>query len=378
MQARIIPDCGASVYSNWLVPFGYDDNGTGSEHGNYSCTVEDLDGDGFYGNLSFNLITTFAPLLTDTLPFAIFPEHILGDPTNHGFTAGVFDPDTNWQVAPSDWSSHSYNTGRTSDPGGLPGPIGCGPMIFKEYDAGATTITLEKFDGIMWDNDTSAWVANATNKYYEFKDGKWADMPTTATVIVASMDSALADMKDGDVNIMDPQFTMSNILSELQADAAITPVLTPETGWQSIYMNPKFVEDGVYHLDKKGVRHAISHVVPREDIITYLMNGLGLPGFTPVPITSWAAILEADMLTYKKTVTGTTGSINPEENATTAYDEYDLDVAFTWLDTEGYDTTAWREWTVSGEESTTAPGFELLVLTLSFIAVGLIARKRRN
>lgn len=378
-QARLTPDCGASVYSNWLVPFGYDDNGTGSEYGNYSCTVEDLDGDGFYGNISFNLITTFAPLLTDTLSgLTLFPEHILGDPTDHGFTGGVFDI-SKWQVAPSDWAEHSYNTGRTSDPGGLPGPIGTGPMIFKEYNAGSTTITLEKFDGVMWDNDTGAWVANATNRYYEFKDGKWDDMPDTATVIVASMDSALADMKDGLINIMDPQFTMSNILSELQADAAITPVLTPETGWQSIYMNPKFVQDGVYHLDKKGVRHAISHVVPREDIITYLMNGLGLPGFTPVPITSWGAIQESEMLTYKKTVVGTDGVITPEENATTAYDEYDLDTAFTWLDTEGYDTTLWREW-ASGDQDDggTTPGFEFLAISLSFIVVALIARKRRN
>ena len=75
------------------------------------------------------------------------------------------------------------------------------------------------------------------------------------------------------------------------------------------------------------------------DIINYLMNGLGLPGYTPVPIPSWAAIPEANMLAYKKTVAAADGSC-PEADATTAYDEYSTDLAFDWLDSEGYDTTA--------------------------------------
>ena len=33
----------------------------------------------------------------------------------------------------------------------------------------------------------------------------------------------------------------ANVLEELQESDAIQPVLSPETGWQSIYMNPKFV-----------------------------------------------------------------------------------------------------------------------------------------
>jgi ABC-type transport system substrate-binding protein len=386
MQMRLVPDSGASVYSNWLVPFGYDDNATAavdghSYHGNYSALVEDKDSDGFFEHISFHMMDTFAPLLTDTLGFSIFPEHILGDPVNHGLTGGpgtlTFDPDATWICAPTDMDSHSFNTGRPSDPGGLNGPIGVGPVYFEAYDASAGTITLKKFDGKMWDNATGTWVDNATNRFYEFKDGKWTNMPEQATVIVASMDAALADMKTGDVNIMDPQFTMSNILEELQADAAITPVLTPETGWQAIYMNPKFQQDGVYHLDKKGVRHAISHVVPREDIITYLMNGLGLPAFTPVPITSWAAIPEQEMIDYKKTLLGSDGTTTPEENATTAYDEYNLDVAFTWLDSEGYDTAAWREWTDRPEETTQAPGFEILAATFAVVAIALISRRRR-
>jgi ABC-type transport system substrate-binding protein len=374
-QSQLIPAIGVSTYSNLLVPFGKD-NLTTKQHGNYSFAVTDPGGDGFFEHINFSLATTFAPFETDYVGTSIFPEHILGDPVNHGFVSGVFDPVATWQVKPGDWRSHSTTTGRTTDPGGYAGPIGCGSMVFESFDSTSSQITLKKFEDIKWDNATGAWVTDTIDHW---NIANLDEMPDQAKVIVASMDSALADMKTGGVNIMDPQFTMANILDELQTEATIQPILSPETGWQSIYFNPKFVEDGVYHLQKKGVRHAVSHVVPREDIITYLMNGLALPGYTPVPITSWGAILDTEMLAYKKTVTATDGS-TPESGATTAYDDYSITKAFDWLDTEGYDTTAWRAY--EAEEPTTAAptaGFELLMATLAIMGVAfLFDRKRRR
>jgi ABC-type transport system substrate-binding protein len=372
-QARLVPAIGASVYSNLLVPFGTDNKTAMS--GNYSFVVEDKDSDGFFESISFQFVDTFAPWMTDYLGSLIYPEHILGDPANHGFDGSGDFQISQWLVQPTDWSTHSTSTGRTTDTGGYAGPIGTGSQVFKSYDGTTGIVTLEKFENLMWSG--SAWVANATNDHYLVKDGGLTDMPQTATIITTSLDSAIADMKDGDINIIDPQFTMASVLEELQASAAIQPVLSPETGWQSLYMNPKFVQDGVYHFQKKGVNHAISHVVPRNDIINYLMNGLGVPGYTPVPITSWAAIPEADMLAYKKTLEATDGS-TPEADATTAYDEYSLELAFDWLDTEEYDTTAWREYAASLEGGTGAPGFEFVAATLSMLGVALFALRRRR
>jgi ABC-type transport system substrate-binding protein len=374
-QAQLIPAMGASTYSNNIVPFGMDDKA--NKHGNYSFTVTDEDNDGFYEHLNFTMNVTYAPFSTNVLGASIFPEHILGDPVNHGYlTNGDFDPDATWIVKPGDWRSHSTTTGRTTDPGGYAGPISCGSMVFESFDSTASQITLKKFENIRWDNATGAWVTDNTVSHWNIAN--LGDMPDQAKVIVASMDSAIADMKTGGVNIMDPQFTMANILDELQTEASIQPILSPETGWQSIYFNPKFVEDGVYHLQKKGVRHAVSHIVPREDIITYLMNGLALPGYTPVPITSWAAILDTEMLAYKKTVTATDGS-TPESGATTAYDDYSITKAFDWLDTEGYDTTAWRAYE-SEEPTTAAPtsGFELLMATLAITGAAVIFDRKRK
>ena len=336
-QAHLIPDLNSSQYSNLVIPFGTD-NKTG-KHGNYSFTVTDPNGDGFFENIVFNFIQPFPPFVTDYLGWPLLPEHILGDPVNHGLDLnGSFDFVNLWNVAPSQWKYHSTTTGRKLDRGGYAGPIGCGSMIFKNYDSDKGEISLEKFKDIRWDNETSTWVTAPGISHWNIDN--LDNMPNTAKIIVTSMDHAIDDMKTGEVNIMDPQFTMANILGELHAEASVQPILSPNTGWQAIYFNPKFVEDGVYHLQKKGVRHAISHVVPRDDIITYLINGLGVPGYTPVSITSWGAISEADMLAYKKTVTASDGT-TPESSATTAYDEYSFQLAFKWLESEDYDVPYW-------------------------------------
>ena len=338
-QAQLIPQVAASIYSNVLVPFGMD-NKT-ARHGNYSFTVTDANNDGHDERINISLSATFAPFEGDYVGQNFYPEHILGDPVNHGFnpTTGDFDPVNQWIVAPGDWGSHSTCTGRTSDPGGYPGPISIGPLIFKEFDTTTGFVTLEKFNQTRWDNATSQWINDPNVSFWNIDD--LDKVPDTAKVIIATMDSALADLKTGGVNIMDPQFTMANILDELQAEPTIQAVLSPETGWQAMWLNPKFEQDGVYHLNKKGVRHAISHIIPRQAIIEKLLHGLGCPGYTPVPITSWAVISEADMVTYKKTLKAIDGS-TPELSITTAYDEYSPTLAFDWLDTEGYNTISRR------------------------------------
>ncbi|MHA1444554.1 MAG: ABC transporter substrate-binding protein, partial [Candidatus Hodarchaeales archaeon] len=350
-QARLIPEIYSSVYSGLLVPFGIDNKTAMS--GNYSFVVDDKDTNGFYESISFQFVDVFAPWTTDYLGSLIYPEHILGDQSDHGFDgSGNFDV-SQWFVQPGDWATHSTSTSRTTDAGGYAGPIGTGPMIFKEYDQGTGIVTLEKFENMIWNG--SDWVTEGDDDYYNIAN--LADMPRTATIIISSLNAAIAEMKTGDINIIDPQFTMASVLDELQAADAIRPVFYPETGWQSLYMNPKFVQDDVYHFQKKGVRHAISHVIPRTDIIAYLMRGLGLPGYTPIPITSWAAISEADMLAYKKALAATDGSF-PEADATTAYDEYSINLALDWLETEGYNIDYFRS--LQKNETTPPSLFELL------------------
>ncbi|MFX0123837.1 MAG: ABC transporter substrate-binding protein, partial [Candidatus Hodarchaeota archaeon] len=144
-----------------------------------------------------------------------------------------------------------------------------------------------------------------------------------------------------DVNILDPQFTMGTILDELQADPAILPSLTAAPGWQAFCFNPKFIvktplSDFDRPFNHRGFRHAVSHIIPREDIINILLAGLGTEIFSPIPITSWAAIPPDEFLLWKRTYEAP-GGHKLEWDATTPFDDYNITRALEYMSSEGYD-----------------------------------------
>ncbi len=370
-QAPLIPPVGASQYSYLIGSFGMD-NKT-AKHGNYSFTVTDENSDGFYEHINFTLGRISPSFETNYVGMYLFPEHILGDPVDHGFNSnGDFVPNEKWNVKPKDWRHHSTTTGRKNDPGGYTGPIGCGSMVFKEYDSTTGKITLQKFKDIKWDNISSQWVSAPGFSHWNID--KLDNMSDIAKVIVLNQDNTLSSMRTGEINILDPYYNLNNIYDELRVEDTIQTVFLTEEGWQSIFLNPKFEQDGIHHLAKKGVRHAISHLVPREDIITYLMNGLAYPVYSPVPHTYWEAISEDELIAYKRSLEASDGT-TPESTATTAYDEYSVRLASDWLDTEGYNTTEWREYSYEPPEDNPFPKVvdtTPLILGLLFISVVLI------
>ena len=163
--------------------------------GNYSFVVDDKDINGFFESISFQFVDVFAPWTTDYLGSLIYPEHILGDQSDHGFDINGDFNVSQWLVQPADWASHSTSTGRTSDAGGYAGPIGTGSMIFKEFNPNTWIVTLEKFENMIWNG--SDWVTEGDNDYYNIAN--LADMPRTATIIISSLDAAIAGMKIGDI-----------------------------------------------------------------------------------------------------------------------------------------------------------------------------------
>ncbi|MHA2239821.1 MAG: hypothetical protein ACXAB2_15880 [Candidatus Hodarchaeales archaeon] len=80
---------------------------------------------------------------------------------------------------------------------------------------------------------------------------------------------------------------------------------------------------------------------------------MAAPGYTPVPVTSWGAISEEKMVEYKRSVQATDRSY-PLSEASTAYDQYSLELAFTWLETEGYDVDLFKDFYLN---KTTIPTF---------------------
>ncbi|MFX0152809.1 MAG: ABC transporter substrate-binding protein, partial [Candidatus Hodarchaeota archaeon] len=346
--------------------FGEDDKI--QHHGVYAFEVKDLESDGFFETILFSFENNQTTYLfeSDVLGLYLVPEHILGDPINHGFntTTGDFNASENWLVPPSEWADHSYNTGNSLDPGGLNGPIGCGSLVFEHYYPYNATAILKKFENLQWANTTGEWVSNTTNDHFLIKTGKLNNMPTTVKIVSMDLLSAVEAMKTGDVNIADKTMLYNykslnlfqntySLLKSLKADSSIQTISSVAWygGCQWMYLNPKFTTSSQLGsadkpFNKKGVRHAISHIVPRELIFEKLCGGYGALGgpMPAIPNIAWGVLSDEEWIAYKRTLKATDGSC-PETDATTALDNYDREVALDWLETEGYDVSAWRSWT---------------------------------
>lgn len=347
-QALLLPDIPHSFSKDVRAIFGADDKV--NQSGLYAFVVEDTDADGFYESLTFHLTNQAVDFETSYLGFHLFPEHILGDPSNHGFnTSDYLDPNNTWLVPPSEWVHHSFNTGNPNDPGGLNGPIGCGSMIFKEYSSSTGRISMEKFANIQWDHISRKWVANDSNDHYFIKDGKLNKILHTVEINEMPLDDAIEELKAGNVNILDYEnYLLAPKYSELKTESTIQIGYDPGSTWQALFVNPKFTTTtqlGVNDrpFNRKGVRHAISHVIPRLEIINKLENGLGTVVHTPIPLNSWAVLPADEMLSNKQMIMASDSSYL-EADATTAWDTYDRQLALDWLESEGYDVTVWRNW----------------------------------
>ncbi|MFX0182279.1 MAG: ABC transporter substrate-binding protein [Candidatus Hodarchaeota archaeon] len=366
-QAVLTPQVKAPEFSRLKKAFGEDDKA--NHHGVYSFIVEDKNNDDHFEHISFQLNAPYGALELQYIGgLPILPEHILGNQINHGYNAkGHYDPIGEWSVPPLDWKLHSYNTGRTSDPGGLTGPIGTGSMVFKSFNPSTSDIILEKFENIQWNQTNRKWVANDSNDHFLVKDGKLNTMPKIAKIKAMSSYEGFISMKNGFINVMDPKFYMRTVYEDIQTETTIQALNTIGTAKQALFFNPRFKQDGIWHLNKKGVRHAISHIIPREEIIEEYLRGLGVPAYTPIPRKSWAAIPEADLLSYKKTLTASDES-TPEKNAKSAYDEYNITIALNWLTSEGYNVEPWRNPTSS---TTADSSTDISSTTDLFTTVGL-------
>jgi hypothetical protein len=345
--------------------------------GIYSFNVIDEDGDNFNETISFNFVNELLPVgigqyqVRSNLDFEridlltpLLPVHILGDPINHGFNStGDFDPINQWIVPLAEWRNHSYNTRDPSDPGGLNGPIGCGPLIFKIFDPDNGIITYQKFEDIQWDNISQVWDAlNTSSDHFLVKASKLDSMPTIFRIIATDLDSALNGIKTGEINIVESSYfrnlspkknnltDLIYVYEELKAEGTIKLINSANwIGYQIIWLNPKLTTstelgENDRPFNKKGVRHAISHIIPRELINEKLRGGFTEPAYTPFAWNFWGSLSVEEMIAFKKSLQSTDGSY-PEANAIAAWDSYDPQLALDWLETEGYDVDEWRLWT---------------------------------
>ncbi|MFX1253667.1 MAG: ABC transporter substrate-binding protein [Promethearchaeota archaeon] len=249
----------------------------------------------------------------------LFPEHIL--------ELGTVRKDGS--VAPSDyasWASDDWNVGTRSAPYTGPAVIGTGPYVLVGEDSISQTVTETK--NPYWHLKDEPAYANMFDKYIY----TW----------ITSKDAALIALEQGEIDLMDPQFHAEKDYPVMQHKPGIFIQKSLDWGCQTVGINTAYGAGGPHGLQDLNVRLAISHIVPRQDMVDYLLGGLGQTAFMHFPLQNPFYPSGVEPITYNFTK------------------------ALEYMEAAGYDMTAF--WTT--ETTTGIPGFETLAF---FVALGGMA-----
>ncbi|MFX0065542.1 MAG: ABC transporter substrate-binding protein [Candidatus Hermodarchaeota archaeon] len=189
----------------------------------------------------------------------LMPQHIL--------TLGMIRADGT--VAPTDyadWNTDDWNLGRRT--GGHTGPavIGNGPYIlWPGEDLNEQTVTETK--NPYWHLTAEPSYSNIFDKFIY----KW----------ITSKDTALTALEQAKIDLMDPRFHADKDYPDMKNKSGIAVLKRLDWGYQTLGYNILHGAGG--KLANKWVRLAIAHMVPYQDIVKYLLGGLGQANFAPFP-----------------------------------------------------------------------------------------------
>ena len=202
--------------------------------------------------------------------FAPAPKHILEK----------YAPET-WDSIPystaSEAVTYTWNTNVYGGSGSYKavGPVGAGPYYMESFDFTRNLATLKKFNNY--------WNATGLEALGQFT------VETYKVVWISEKDAAIAALKNGEVNLLDNNYQLASDKATLEAMGA-TVCIAPELGWQEQAFNmrhPVFgtgVDTPVGKSDPskaadaaRHVRTAISHLIPREQIVNQLLDGSAYP-----------------------------------------------------------------------------------------------------
>ena len=245
-------------------------------------------------------------------PYAYFVSSILAE--GYGFMV----PKHILEDVPYDeWRSHPFNTGEGSYAAGNGqtwyGPLGTGPYWYAGYDP--TTFT-----NFMTRND-DYWNAQTLMNAGLFGIEQYV------VVFIEGSDAAITALKTGEVDVLDSQYALQTKLDSIEEPWGDW-VAYDAFGVQELGVNmrhpilgtgvdtPLGQEDPSRAAEAaRYVRQAISHLIPRQDIIDTILDGYGTPAVT-TPITTLTAGYDTSLEPYT----------------------YDLELAKSLLAAAGYDT----------------------------------------
>ncbi|MFX0090319.1 MAG: ABC transporter substrate-binding protein [Candidatus Hodarchaeota archaeon] len=219
--------------------------------------------------VQFHLTTIYADLFIEFACACIVPQHILDATYDAGYGPGVRKDGTS---VPSygDWDTDDYNLGkRTSSDTTHAATIGNGAYIlYPGKNEFLQTVTLAKNPHYFKDNDTEYWQPLVQRRPDEY-----------VYTWIPNKDVAEIALENGLIDIMDIGYAAERDFAVMKTKPGITTATELDWGYQTMGYN--ILNGAGGKLANKWVRLAISHMIPRQYIVDYLLGGLGQPSFVP-------------------------------------------------------------------------------------------------
>jgi len=223
-------------------------------------------------------VTATLPVVANGKPYGYFEPYLLSF-ANNIIPMHIFE-----NVAPADWANTPMNTGQgsiTIKGTTYYGPVGTGPYMWKQdsYDATAQTIHLYKYDNY--------WNASGLEAMGLFQ------MKDYYIRFIADKTSALAALKNGEVDMLDYNYQMQTDIPTIGSWGKVinlNGVGRQEFGYNMQHpifgtgvQTPNGIKDPANAATyARYVRIAFDYAVPRDLIISNLLAGYGTPGVTPM------------------------------------------------------------------------------------------------
>ncbi|MFX0090495.1 MAG: ABC transporter substrate-binding protein [Candidatus Hodarchaeota archaeon] len=238
-------------------------------------------------HVQFHLANLYADLMT--IFAGMLPQHILDATYDAGYGSGVRKDGTSAPVF-TDWNVDDYNQGkRTSGDITHAATIGTGPyVLYPGENEIQQTVTLTKNTNYFKDGDPywDSLITNRPDKYIY----TW----------IVNKDSAEIALEQADIDLMDANFAAGKDYPVMKNKPGIKVDKQLDWGYQTMGYN--IMNGAAGKLANKYVRLAISHMIPRQDVVDYLLGGLGQPSFVPFPQQSpfWPDDLKPIVYNYTR------------------------------------------------------------------------------
>ena len=191
-------------------------------------------------------------------------------------------PFSTWDSAPFSTASGPYTyTWDATRYGGTGsytavGPVGAGAYELQSYDFTNNIATLVKYPGY--------WNATGLQALGQFT------INTYKVQWINSKDAAIAALKNGQVQLLDYNYGLAKDKTTLESIPGVKTIIATELGWQEMGFNMNNPVFGTGTATPAGqsnpanaaeaardIRKAISHMIPRDLIVSSLLSGSGYP-----------------------------------------------------------------------------------------------------